>query len=150
MASSAPKVAAEERFETPNAIDQKAQVLADLISKSNHFIVFTGAGISTSAGQRLAMAARLSASQVTSRSETDYGAPGIPDFRGPDGAWTLRAQGRQRTSKTVSTLQAIPTPTHMALAELAERGILKYLISQNCDGLHRKSGIHPVSVGLYV
>lgn len=72
------------------------------------------------------------------------GGTGIPDFRGPDGAWTLRAQGRQRTSKTVSTLQAIPTPTHMALAELSKRGILTYLVSQNCDGLHRKSGIHPV------
>lgn len=70
---------------------------------------------------------------------------GIPDFRGPDGAWTLRAQGRQRTGKTVSTLQAIATPTHMALVELQNRGYLKYLVSQNCDGLHRKSGI--LSVG---
>jgi len=59
---------------------------------------------------------------------------------------TLRAQGRERTGKAVSTLQAIPTPTHMALAALQERGILKYLISQNCDGLHRKSGVPSVSV----
>jgi len=65
---------------------------------------------------------------------------GIPDFRGPDGNWTLRAQGKQRTEK-VNTLTAIPTPTHMALVELQNRGILKYLISQNCDGLHRRSGI---------
>jgi NAD-dependent SIR2 family protein deacetylase len=70
---------------------------------------------------------------------------GIPDFRGPEGAWTLRAQGREGTGKTISTLQAIPTPTHIALAALQERGILKYLISQNCDGLHRKSGIPSVS-----
>jgi mono-ADP-ribosyltransferase sirtuin 6 len=34
----------------------------------------------------------------------------------------------------------------MALAELQKRGILKYLISQNCDGLHRKSGITSVSL----
>ncbi|KAF4633201.1 hypothetical protein G7Y89_g4920 [Cudoniella acicularis] len=117
MASSAPKVAEAERFETPDEVDRKAQTLADLIRKSKHFIAVTGAGVSTSAG--------------------------IPDFRGPDGAWTLRAQGRQRTSKVTNTLQAIATPTHMALVELQNRGFLKYLISQNCDGLHRKSGILP-------
>lgn len=34
----------------------------------------------------------------------------------------------------------------MALAELQSRGLLKYLVSQNCDGLHRKSGITSVSM----
>ena len=50
MADSAPKVAAEERIEAPDVIDRKAQTLANQIKKSKHFIVFTGAGISTSAG----------------------------------------------------------------------------------------------------
>ncbi|KAI1371704.1 NAD-dependent deacetylase sirtuin-7 [Hypoxylon crocopeplum] len=116
MANTAPKVPAEERQEAPEAIDRKAEALVKQIKKSKHMIVFTGAGISTSAG--------------------------IPDFRGPEGIWTLRAQGRQRTG-AVNTLQAVPTLTHMALVELQDRGILKYLISQNCDGLHRKSGILP-------
>ncbi|KAH7356932.1 DHS-like NAD/FAD-binding domain-containing protein [Rhexocercosporidium sp. MPI-PUGE-AT-0058] len=66
---------------------------------------------------------------------------GIPDFRGPDGVWTLRAQRRERTGKTISTLQALATPTHIALVELQNRGYLKYLVRQNCDGLHRKSGV---------
>ena len=70
---------------------------------------------------------------------------GVPDIRGPNGSWTLKSQGRERTEKIVSTLQAIPTPTHMALVELQNRGFLKYLISQNSDGLHRRSGILPVS-----
>ena len=43
-----------ELSETPEAIDQKAALLVDLIRKSKHFIVFTGAGISTSAGQYIA------------------------------------------------------------------------------------------------
>lgn len=69
---------------------------------------------------------------------------GIPDFRGPDGSWTLLAQGRRRDGPTTSTLQAIPTPSHMALVELQNRGLLKYVVSQNCDGLHKRSGIPSV------
>ncbi|XDG10341.1 hypothetical protein ABKA04_009956 [Annulohypoxylon sp. FPYF3050] len=119
MANTAPKIPAVERQEAPEAVDKKAEALAKLIRNSKHLIVFTGAGISTSAG--------------------------IPDFRGPKGVWTLRAQGKQVTG-AVNTLQAIPTPTHMALVELQNRGLLKYLISQNCDGLHRKSGILPEKI----
>ena len=37
-------------------------------------------------------------------------------------------------------IKAIPTPTHMMLVKLAQMGTIKYLISQNTDGLHRKSG----------
>ncbi|KAK3307738.1 DHS-like NAD/FAD-binding domain-containing protein [Chaetomium strumarium] len=117
MAWTADKVPLPELVEAPDEIDQKAHQLAELTGQSKHFIVFTGAGVSTSAG--------------------------IPDFRGPDGAWTLQAQGRQRTTAAVSTLQAIPTATHMALVELQNPGLLKYLVSQNCDGLHRRSGILP-------
>ena len=118
MAWSADKVPLPELVETSVDLDRKARQLADLIRQSKHFIVFTGAGVSTSAG--------------------------IPDFRGPEGAWTLQAQGRQRTAATVDTLQAIPTATHMALVELQNRGLMTYLVSQNCDGLHRRSGILPV------
>lgn len=52
MADSAPKVADIERQESLQAVDLKAQKLADLITKAKHFIAFTGAGVSTSAGER--------------------------------------------------------------------------------------------------
>ncbi|KEY71256.1 hypothetical protein S7711_02362 [Stachybotrys chartarum IBT 7711] len=115
MAWTASAVADQEFRESLPTVEQSAEALASQIRRSTHFIAFTGAGISTSAG--------------------------IPDFRGPDGHWTLLAQGRERTSATTNALQAIPTASHMALVELQNRGFLKYLVSQNCDGLHRRSGV---------
>ncbi|EEU35574.1 uncharacterized protein NECHADRAFT_106479 [Fusarium vanettenii 77-13-4] len=136
MASTAPKVPLPERRDPPEVIDQQASKLVELIKRSKHFIVFTGAGVSTSAGELLHPVPHNNSSYSIQNT-------GIPDFRGPEGAWTLRAQGRARTTKAVSTLQAVPTPSHMALLELQNRGIMKYLVSQNCDGLHRRSGIRP-------
>lgn len=76
----------------------------------------------------------------------------IPDFRsaintvvptGP-GVWELRDHpGAKRSSKAkvTATTKAIPSPTHMALVELARRNILKFVVSQNTDGLHLRSGL---------
>ncbi|KAF5576801.1 NAD-dependent deacetylase sirtuin-6 [Fusarium pseudoanthophilum] len=51
MASSAPKVAPPERRDPLDVIDKQADEIVVLIKKSKHFIVFTGAGVSTSAGK---------------------------------------------------------------------------------------------------
>mmetsp|Transcript_100267 Transcript_100267/g.189078 ORF Transcript_100267/g.189078 Transcript_100267/m.189078 type:complete len:468 (+) Transcript_100267:85-1488(+) len=102
-----------EQFDSDDVLTQKVDRLADMVRNSQHFVAFTGAGISTSAG--------------------------IPDFRGPTGKWTREAQGL-KPLKGVSIVDAYPTSAHMALLELYRRGVLKYLISQNCDGLHRRSG----------
>lgn len=53
----------------------------------------------------------------------------------------MAAQGKTHTGPVTDSIKAIPSPSHMALVKLQELGILKYLISQNCDGLHRKSGM---------
>ena len=36
-----------------------------------------------------------------------------------------------------------PSSTHMTLAALEQAGILKFLISENTDGLHYRSGFNP-------
>eukprot|EP01083_Nonionella_stella_P105294 302846_1 len=127
----------EERefFDNAEELDRKVTKLANMIKQAKHFTVFTGAGISTSAG--------------------------IPDFRSglntvlPTGvgAWAKRAAIQKgidvtpkKKLKIKSTLNAIPTPTHMALVELNKQNILKYLMSQNCDGLHRRSGYDPNTI----
>eukprot|EP00005_Dracoamoeba_jomungandri_P008464 CAMPEP_0174262782 /NCGR_PEP_ID=MMETSP0439-20130205/15409_1 /TAXON_ID=0 /ORGANISM="Stereomyxa ramosa, Strain Chinc5" /LENGTH=570 /DNA_ID=CAMNT_0015347737 /DNA_START=27 /DNA_END=1739 /DNA_ORIENTATION=+ len=110
----------KERFEKGKQLEKKLDELAALVKKAKHMVIFTGAGISTSCG--------------------------IPDFRGPDGVWTLKAKGERRTKKTTDSLCAIPSLTHMGIVELQKRGICKYLISQNCDGLHRRSGIQPENI----
>eukprot|EP01121_Diplochlamys_sp_Union-15-3_P003325 TRINITY_DN13179_c0_g1_i1.p1 TRINITY_DN13179_c0_g1~~TRINITY_DN13179_c0_g1_i1.p1 ORF type:complete len:121 (+),score=17.80 TRINITY_DN13179_c0_g1_i1:69-431(+) len=111
----------QEIVDTETEVKQNAKLLSEWIKKSKHFCVFTGAGISTSAG--------------------------IPDYRGPQGTWTLKEQGvLRREGKVIDANKAIPTIAHMSLVKLMEAGFLKHIISQNCDGLHRRSGIPPQNV----
>ncbi|GFP99893.1 NAD-dependent protein deacetylase srt1 [Phtheirospermum japonicum] len=104
-----------EFFDPPHVLQEKIEQLAMMIQKSKHLVVFTGAGISTSCG--------------------------IPDFRGPKGIWTLQRQGKALPEASLPFHRATPGTTHMALVELEKAGILKFLISQNVDGLHLRSGI---------
>lgn len=51
MDLTAPAIADPEKYDTVDVVERKAQDLADQIKKSKHFIAFTGAGVSTSAGK---------------------------------------------------------------------------------------------------
>lgn len=104
----------KEHHDSSDVLAEKMQQLEDLVRSCKHLVTFTGAGISTSAG--------------------------ISDFRGPTGVWTRKAQGKEPIVGTPK-VRALPTKTHMALVQLQRAGKLEYLISQNCDGLHRRSGL---------
>ncbi len=96
--------------------EQNVALAAAWIKSSKHFVAFTGAGISTESG--------------------------LPDFRGPDGVWTRRDKGLP-PPKSARWCDVEPNAGHLALVKLQNMGILKFLISQNVDNLHLKSGIKP-------
>jgi NAD+-dependent protein deacetylase sirtuin 6 len=135
-----------ESFDSTRSVKIKVNRLVDMVKKSQHVVILTGAGISTSSG--------------------------ISDFRGPNGIWTREEEARtgkfnkwssssqtlnsrkrrkihdessissNTTTTTLTCLsQARPTLTHSAITRLAHDGKVKYVITQNVDGLHRRSGL---------
>ena len=149
---------AAEVEEDAAELQQKVVRLAELLRAAKHAVVYTGAGVSTSAS--------------------------IPDYRGPQGIWTLSKKGAHNASSAakadmmgIAFVEAQPTPTHMGcafaapslhprctladsslslslslrhselrwllcrLAALTARGLVKSVVSQNVDGLHLRSGV---------
>ena len=106
-----------EFFDTDAKVKELSLVLANLIRNSKHTVVYTGAGLSTSAG--------------------------IADFRGPTGVWTMRAKDLKPVALNHYKM---PTLAHMAIKKLVDDGLVKYVVSQNVDGLHLKSGIPVLSI----
>lgn len=109
------QLGAPELFDSPEEVQAKVDRLAELIQQARRIVAFTGAGISTACG--------------------------IPDFRGPSGIWTLQRAGQPLPRPKVSFTHATPSLTHQVLAALMQAGKLDYLVSQNVDGLHLRSGI---------
>lgn len=96
-------------------LNQRIDTLAQWMLEAKYMVVFTGAGISTESGLR--------------------------DFRGPDGLWTRRDKGLSTPAMDFSRVE--PNAGHLAIVELQKLGKLAFLISQNVDNLHLKSGIKP-------
>lgn len=94
---------------------EKIELAAKWIIDSKRLVVFTGAGISTDSG--------------------------LHDYRGPDGLWTRRDKGLPPPKMSVLWEDVKPNQGHYAIVDLLNMGKLDYLISQNVDGLHVKSGI---------
>lgn len=108
-----------------------AAALAELLATSRRAVALTGAGVSVPSG--------------------------IPDFRSPESGLWARVDPREvahidafrRDPDTfwgfygrrfASLHDKEPNAAHRALAELERRGLLRALITQNIDRLHRRAG----------
>ncbi|MDA0263928.1 MAG: hypothetical protein O3A93_06105 [Chloroflexi bacterium] len=125
---------------SPQLSDSIGQAAA-LLLRSKHAVALAGAGLSVESG--------------------------IPPFRGPGGLWTkygeptnlsyqeftrdpqewweARFRSEDQPGDPVYELkvavdQAEPNPGHHSLVELERMGLLKSLITQNVDNLHREAG----------
>tara|TARA_R110002072_G_scaffold7773_5_gene41550 strand:- start:29674 stop:30417 length:744 start_codon:yes stop_codon:yes gene_type:complete len=111
-------------------IESELSLFRQLIHGANNIVVFTGAGISTESG--------------------------IPDFRGPNGIWKsmrpidfsdfvasedVRRESWRRKFSADVMATAEPNSGHRAVAKLVTLGKVGFVITQNVDGLHQKSGI---------
>ena len=111
--------------------EESVSSLAKLLTGGKNILIFTGAGIST--------------------------ASGIPDYRGPKGVWKTKtpvfyadfmnsasARIRYWTTKTedwAAFRDVEPNPVHRAIADLNDAEKVLAVVTQNVDGLHRKSGL---------
>ncbi|ABO09379.1 NAD-dependent protein deacetylase [Pyrobaculum calidifontis] len=104
--------------------------VADLIAKSRHCVVFTGAGMSAESG--------------------------VPTFRGSGGLWERYRPEELATPEAFArdpvlvwkwykwrqeiVYNARPNPGHYAIAKLEEAEVVKAVVTQNVDGLHQRAG----------
>jgi NAD-dependent deacetylase len=117
-----------------SSVDQAARWLA----AARRITVLTGAGISTDSG--------------------------IPDYRGPQGVWTLDPEAAKLVTLSAylddpdvrrrswlsrrdhSAWTAQPNAAHRALVDLERTGRLAAIVTQNIDGLHQRAGSDPARV----
>jgi NAD-dependent deacetylase len=106
------------------------RVVAELIKEKGYTVAFTGSGISVDSG--------------------------IPTFRGGQGLWEKYdpmeyahidafRRNPEKVWKMLREMAGVifaakPSPAHVALSELEEKGFLKAIITQNVDGLHQTAG----------
>ena len=94
---------------------ERIQTLAQWILEAENIVFLTGAGISTESG--------------------------LPNVRGPEGIWTTQDKGLPTKFRLFTSVE--PNAGHQAIVELQNLGKLRFLITQNVDNLHLRSGIRP-------
>ena len=96
-------------------LEERIQTLAQWIFEAENVVFLTGPGISAESG--------------------------LPNAREPESVWTRQDKGIPSKFRLFTSVE--PNASHRALAELQSLGKLRFLITQNVDNLHLRSGIRP-------
>jgi NAD-dependent deacetylase len=117
------------------ATDAEIQRAAELILDASYPIALTGAGMSVESG--------IPPFRGPGGLWTKYGEPPMNGFQrfmaDPKKAWEERLSSRNDELYKPLTV-ALPNPGHAALAQLEAIGVLRFVITQNVDDLHRQAG----------
>lgn len=139
-----------ESFDSTRQRELKLKKLSELVLASRHLVVVTGAGISTSAGipdfrgpkgiWTLEKKERKAKAQNRKRKHSESTEDN--KHESSDKKHTTRTEKiLDSDHASIEFSKAQPTLTHKALTRLATDGKLKYLVTQNVDGLHRRAGL---------
>lgn len=134
--------ASTESVTTSDDFKNSLLAAATALGDAQYAICLTGAGMSVESGIR--------PFRGPGGIWTEHGEPPLDDYRrflaDPAAYWRqlLEPQGFIRDLR-LSVERAEPHAGHRALAALESSGVLKYLITQNIDGLHRRAGSRRVA-----
>jgi NAD-dependent SIR2 family protein deacetylase len=112
---------AAEYVDEFDVFDKKVQIVADLIRKSSHRVIYSGAGISTASG--IADYASVAKGSIGMKLQQEKWLPSQSLGRIP-----------------MHPLDAQPTLSHKVLTAMHNQGYLDYWVQQNHDGLPQKAG----------
>ncbi|XP_070793739.1 NAD-dependent protein deacetylase sirtuin-7 isoform X1 [Pituophis catenifer annectens] len=132
----------EEVCDEPDELKRKVSKLSAVVRGAKHLIVYTGAGISTVRQlQFLTTEAQMGCGQCCKKGEVSGNW-----FKSISyvtlGSWFLLFIFLFFPCIRATDLsEAEPTLTHMSIACLHNNKLVKHVVSQNCDGLHLRSGL---------
>lgn len=123
----------EENTVSDEVLDQAAKLLLS----AKYVMAMTGAGISVESG--------IPPFRGPGGLWTKYGEPPMNGYErfleNPKKAWEERLSPSGPTKEMWTTLgTAEPNPGHQAFVDLENMGVLRAMISQNVDNLHRRAG----------
>uniref|UniRef100_A0A336KMH8 CSON012437 protein n=1 Tax=Culicoides sonorensis TaxID=179676 RepID=A0A336KMH8_CULSO len=110
------KERAIEKEDEPDVIEQKARDMAEIIARSKHLVIYTGAGISTSAK--------------------------IPDYRGSQGIWTLLQKAQPSTFCDIDKNNSNRSEISGAVPEKKRRSMNGQVIGSNSTNMMNSADLN--------
>lgn len=150
-----------EIYDTHRALTVKINRLVKEVREATHIVILTGAGISTSSGipdfrgpngfwtkeklekQQQQKKSTKSSTSLSPHTKRKRSATVISSSNSNSNSNNSSSLSEQKSTlnDSFTFADASPTLTHCAITKLIFDGKVKYCITQNVDGLHRRSGL---------